>query len=152
MRRSRFRLILCSALCVATVCLIWGNSLLDGSSSGSLSGGFSAWIGHFLPFLSPDTPNGHYLLRKCAHFSIHFLLGLETCWLMSMLSHRRVFLRTLSLCACVAMIDESIQRFVPGRCGCVSDVVLDCCGAVCGILLLLAAVHVWRRSKHAAPQ
>lgn len=151
MRRSRFRLILCSTLCLATVFLIWGNSLLDGSSSGSISGGFGAWIGRFLPFLSPDAPNGHYLLRKCAHFSIHCLLGLETCWLMAMLCRRRVFLRALSLCACVAMIDESIQRFVPGRYGCVSDVMLDCCGAACGILLLLAAAHVLHRKHRAKP-
>ena len=60
MRRSKLRLWLCATLALLNVAFIWGNSLLNGEASGDFSGGFSAWIGQFIPFLSPDSPNGHF--------------------------------------------------------------------------------------------
>lgn len=147
MVRNNRRLILCSILVVFTLCVIWGNSLLQGETSGSISGGFSAWIGKFIPFLSPDSPNGHYFVRKCAHFSVFFLLGLELCWLMGMLRKHKVAICALFLCAAVATIDESIQRFVPDRHGCIADVLLDCSGAAAGIALLLLGYTLLQRKK-----
>ncbi len=146
-KRSKLRLVLCSTLLVLTVCLIWGNSMMNGETSGSISGGFGAWIGKLIPFLSPDSPNGHLILRKCAHFSIFFLLGLELCWLFGMLADRNVILRCLAVGAAVAAIDESIQRFVPGRCGCLTDMLIDLSGAVTGILLLFLGHTLLHRKK-----
>ena len=147
MRRTNTRLFLCCTLVILTVCVIWGNSLLQGETSGSLSGGFSAWIGKFIPFLSPDAPNGHYLVRKCAHFSIFFLLGTQLAWLIGMLRKKNVAICALSVCAAVAAIDEGIQRFVPDRHGCIADVLLDCTGATAGIALLLLGYTLLQRQK-----
>ena len=147
MRRSNFRIWLCATLALFNVAFIWGNSLLNGEASGDFSGGFSAWIGQFIPFLSPDSPNGHFLIRKMAHFSIFFLLGIWLGWLMGMLQERKVFLRALILAACVATIDESIQRFIPARHGCFSDMLLDSCGAAAGISCLLLVHTLWQKRK-----
>ena len=147
MRRSKLRLWLCATLALLNVAFIWGNSLLNGEASGDLSGGFSAWIGQFIPFLSPDSPNGHFLIRKMAHFSIFFLLGIWLCWLMGMLQERKVFLQALILAACVAAIDESIQRFIPARHGCFSDMLLDSCGAMVGISCLLLGHTLLQKRK-----
>ena len=147
MRRSKLRLWLCATLALLNVAFIWGNSLLNGEASGDFSGGFSAWIGQFIPFLSPDSPNGHFLIRKTAHFSIFFLLGIWLGWLMGMLQERKVFLRALVLAACVATIDESIQRFIPARYGCFSDMLLDSCGAAAGISFLLFGHTLWQKRK-----
>ncbi len=136
MHKSKERMTACSCLLGLTVCLIWGNSLLGGETSGSISGGFAAWIGKILPFLSPESQYGHLIVRKCAHFSIFFLLGLELRWLFGMLVQRKVFVRCLAVAAAVAAIDESIQRFIPGRYGCITDVMIDICGAAAGILFL----------------
>lgn len=147
MKRSHARLTICSMLILLTVCFIWGNSLLQGETSGDLSGGFSAWIGKFIPFLSPESPNGHYLVRKIAHFSVFFLLGTQLCWLMGMLRSNKVFFHALCVCAAVAAIDESIQRFIPDRYGCIPDVLLDSCGAASGIALILLGYTVFHRLK-----
>ena len=146
-KRSKFRLALCACLIVLNVAFIWGNSLLNGETSGGFSGGFSAWIGQFLPFLSPDSPNGHFLIRKMAHFSIFFLLGTLLCWLMGMLHHRKILLRALALAACVATIDESIQRLIPDRYGCLSDMLLDSCGALAGICFFLLGYTLLQKRK-----
>ena len=44
------------------------------------------------------------------------------------------------LCAAVFLllipsIDETIQLFVPGRAGMITDVMIDCCGAATGVVL-----------------
>ncbi len=139
-KKSKGSVAACSCLIVLTVCLIWGNSLLGGETSGSISGGFAAWIGKFIPFLSPESPYGHLIMRKCAHFSIFFLLGLELRWLFGMLVQKKCFLRSLVIAAAVAAIDENIQRFVPGRHGCITDVMIDICGAAAGILFLYLGI------------
>ena len=146
-KKTNYRLYLSCALIFLNICFIWGNSLINGEESGDLSGGFSAWIGQFIPFLAPDSPNGHFLIRKMAHFSIFFLLGMGLCWFMTMRKSRFVFLRSLLLAACVAAIDESIQRFVPDRHGCFSDMLLDSCGAMAGICLFLLGHTLWHRRK-----
>jgi VanZ family protein len=132
---------------VATICLIWGNSLLNGETSGNISGGFSQWLGQFIPFLSPDSPNGHYLLRKCAHFSIFFLLGAEACCFFHMICKNKPLLCSISLATAVASIDESIQRFIPDRHGCLSDVLLDISGAATGMILLYLGYTLLKRKK-----
>ncbi len=144
-KRTTPRLTLCIVLVIFNVCFIWGNSLLSGEQSGGLSGGFSAWIGRFIPFLSPDSPYGHFLIRKIAHFSIFFLLGMGLCWLIGMLQKNNIVLRALAIAACVAAIDESIQRFVPDRHGCISDMLLDSCGALAGICCILFGYTLWHR-------
>ncbi len=146
-KRTNYGLVLCAVLIALNVAFIWGNSLLSGEDSGDLSGGFSAWIGQFIPFLAPDSPHGHFLIRKIAHFSIFFLLGINLCWLMGMLVSRRVFLRSLAIAACIATIDESIQRFTPDRHGCLSDMLLDSCGAAAGICFVLMGYTFLQRRK-----
>lgn len=147
MKRTKPRLALCAALVIFNICFIWGNSLLNGDTSGDISGGFSAWIGRFIPFLSPDSPHGHFLIRKMAHFSVFCLLGMGLCWLMGMLSKSKILLRALAIAASVAAIDESIQRFIPDRHGCFSDMLLDSCGAMAGICCILLGHTLLHRRK-----
>lgn len=147
MQRSKIRLTICCVVLLLTVCTIWGNSLLNGNTSGSISSGLSAWIGQIFPFFSPDSPNGHYLLRKCAHFSIFCLLGIELCWFFGMVRKNGVILSSMAVSAAVAAIDETIQRFVPDRYGCFSDVMIDLSGASFGIALLFFGYAIVQRKK-----
>lgn len=147
MRKSKIRLTVCCTFILLTVFTIWGNSLLNGNTSGSISSGLSAWIGKILPIFSPESPNGHYLLRKCAHFSVFFLLGLELCWLFGMLRKNKIILCCMAVSASVASIDETIQRFIPDRHGCLSDVLLDFSGATAGMILLFLCYTVMQRKK-----
>lgn len=147
MQRNKIRLTICCALLLLTVCTIWGNSLLSGDTSGSISGGLSAWLGKIFPIFSPDSPNGHYLLRKCAHFSIFCLLGMELSWFFGMVRKNGVILCCMAVSAAVAAIDETIQRFVPDRYGCFSDVMIDFSGASFGIAFLFLGYAIMQRKK-----
>lgn len=48
------------------------------------------------------------------------------------------------LSVAVPSIDETIQRFSPGRGPAVADVLLDCCGAAAGVALTMLASHLTR--------
>ncbi|MFR3450545.1 MAG: VanZ family protein [Collinsella sp.] len=52
------------------------------------------------------------------------------------------------LCVLVSSIDETIQLFVPGRCGQVTDVLIDCSGAFIATFIRSAAVRWYRRRKY----
>ena len=124
--------------------LIWGNSLLPGSSSDSLSGGVLAFLGQFLPFLLTET--GHALLRKAAHFSEFAMLGLlyggrhrltkgETP------AHLMLFGLT------VACIDETIQIFTPERASSLIDVWIDASGFALGLVVIVTANFIYNKIK-----
>ena len=75
----------------------------------------------------------HHLLRKCAHFTEYFVLGvLVMLTLLQMFFKKKAAIGT-GASMLVASVDETIQRFVPGRSGQVTDVLLDTIGAGVGI-------------------
>lgn len=135
---------------LAMVCLIWGNSLLPGSESGGISlavldavrGALRAWG---LPYAWLT----NFLVRKAAHFTEYAVLGVLVSQALDPRPGRTraVLVAALALVA-VPSIDETIQLFVPGRSGQVSDVLLDCCGAAFGCLLrALKARSRWDRDR-----
>lgn len=76
------------------------------------------------------------IIRKGAHFTEYFILGM----LMSQTvkeakSKRRVLLPWVAG-TLVACCDETIQLFSDGRAGRVADVLLDSSGVLCGCVLL----------------
>ena len=46
-----------------------------------------------------------------------------------------VLLPTAVFLLLIPSIDETIQLFVPGRAGMITDVMIDCCGAATGVVL-----------------
>ncbi len=87
-------------------------------------------------------------IRKAAHFSLYAAMGfLGYLWL------RRKQHNISTVLSCVflfAALDELHQTFVPGRTGLVSDILLDCLGAACGIFvayLLLCMRHCLRQKQ-----
>lgn len=153
MKRTKTRLILCSAALVALLAFIWGNSAMPGQTSGQLSG----WVGEFLckllPFLDLQSENGAHLLRKMAHFSEFAALGMTLTWLFGMLLRRPVARYGLPLlCGVVAAcIDETIQIFSPGRHCSIVDVGIDSSGVLTGILCLTALCLLWKKLRKKQP-
>ena len=135
MKRTKFRLFLASALTFLWLCVIWGNSLLPGSQSSQVSGWVGELLEKILPFLNMGADSAMLILRKLGHFSEFAVLGVLLTWFCGMLKSR---LFTPILCGiAVACADETIQLFVPGRHGCVTDVLIDSAGVITGVLLLL---------------
>lgn len=123
------------------VCFIYGNSLTPSSISSQESGfllvklkGMMESIGWEHVWLT------EHIIRKTAHFIEYAGLGC-LCALAFRIWLAPVPVKLRNACELVFFIpfvDETIQLFVPGRSGQISDVWLDLCGAVCGMLLMAA--------------
>lgn len=136
--KTKPRLAVCISLLVVLLAFIWGNSMTPGNVSGEMSGWVSKLIGKLLPFLSPESEHGHWLVRKIAHFSEFAALGMLLRWLFAMLANRKPhrFLLPLGCGMLCAVIDEFIQLFSPGRVCSFVDMCIDWSGVLTGISLL----------------
>ena len=144
MKRTKFRLGLAAVLTACWLCFIWGNSLLPGQASSQVSGWVGQMLEKILPFLHMDSELAITILRKMGHFSEFALLGLLLSWLCGMLE-KKWFVPVLWGIA-AACADETIQRFVPQRHGCLTDVLIDTAGVLTGVLLVALCVRL-RRNK-----
>ena len=122
----------------AMVLVIWGNSLVPGTGSGSLSLMIMESIRGFLQALGlPYDWVTNFVVRKCAHFTEYMVLGILATHAFDLEGRRTfdVLLPTAVFLLLVPSIDETIQLFVPGRAGMITDVMIDCCGAMTGVVL-----------------
>ena len=104
--------------------LIWGNSLVPGSGSGSLSLTVMEAIRGFLHSVGlPYEWVTNFVVRKCAHFTEYMVLGI-------LATHAFDFegRRTFDVLLPTAV-------FLLGRAGMITDVMIDCCGAATGVVL-----------------
>lgn len=89
-----------------------------------------------------------HMVRKTAHFVEYAGLGCILVlaygiWTAPVPAGMR---RAGELAFLIPFVDETIQLFVPGRSGQISDVWLDLCGAVCGMLLMMC-VKGWLQRR-----
>ena len=113
------------ALTALWLLVIWGHSLLPADMSRAESGRLFALLQSWLPWLT------HHLLRKIAHFTEYAVLGALLC--LARGGRERLgaaFPAAFGVLA--AMVDETIQLFVPGRSGEITDVWLDLAGFLVG--------------------
>lgn len=120
--------------------IIWINSLLPGSVSSSQSGFVANFIYPiFKGFFNYETFS--LLVRKAAHFMEFLLLGLVTTFLYHKKQFKVYYLIAFMHTLIVAVIDEAIQLFVPGRAGLITDLLIDLSGALVGILIALLIIN-----------
>ncbi len=126
-------------LTVACVAFIWLHSTMDGVLSADESGGLLEVIKavlEFLPFVGGLT---EHILRKLAHFTEFTTLGLllatDTLLFLSNPTKKMNIPAFAGLL--VALTDETIQFFIPGRSSQVTDVWIDFFGVCFGIVLLM---------------
>ena len=134
------------------VAVIFSFSLQPATTSSEVSRGVGEWLVEtFAPFLSERLEAMpveqleflHTLLRKAGHFSEFFVLGVLAMLSVLQTKVRYRLLSALSFCALVAAVDETIQLFVSGRSGQVTDVVLDSVGALCGIVVFVCVRKIF---------
>ena len=132
------------------VALAWGNSLVPGTGSGSISMSVVEAVRGALD--SVGLPSGwvtNFLIRKTAHFTEYAIMGAFMAQALDP-QHRlddRSFVAISLAMVLVPSIDETIQLFVDGRSGQVTDVLLDCCGAACGIGIRSLIVYLRRGAR-----
>ena len=78
----------------------------------------------------------NYPIRKVAHFSIYFLLGIfiYNIFLLTGIKYKELI--AIIICIVYAITDETHQLFVSGRTGQLLDVFIDSMGSVLSILLV----------------
>ena len=115
-----------TSLTIAIMILIF----LFSSQSREESSKTSGFILSLLPFFN-NIESAEFYIRKLAHFSIYFLLGLSAFQMFSAYDHSKskAFLFSILLCFFYACSDEFHQSFSSGRSPQVFDVFIDTMGA-----------------------
>ena len=90
-----------------------------------------------------------FVVRKTAHFTEYAVLGFFTYKAVScdVLDRKKAVLIAQLISTGYASTDEIHQMFVPGREGKVFDVMIDSCGAFCGIMLSLISQKLIEKKK-----
>lgn len=130
------------AVILLTTGFIWSNSMRNATASGAQSGFFKQLFAQIFDITREPFRFLYDHLRKLAHFAEFALLGTEVSLLLLASAKKRLPVRLLlGMCFCVlvAVVDETIQLFVPGRVACAVDVCIDSAGALCGVLLCFGA-------------
>jgi len=130
------------------VLFIFSFSLQNASDSSLASSRLAQWglslLDRSVPMHTITLQDMVVLVRKTAHvlnFSVLMMCLIS-------LTHQSInkwVITSWMLCLSVAIMDETIQLFVPGRSGQLSDIVLDMSGAT---LILLGVWWVKERRKH----
>ena len=145
MRKTEKRMRICITLLILNLIFIWGNSMLPGGISQTIS----HWVKDLLAAIFPGTASsgdtGQGFLRKLAHFTEFTCLGMCLTWLFSMLK-KKLWLPLLCgfLAACT---DELIQCLVPDRGPGIKDVLIDSSGVVLGVCILTVGFHIYSKRK-----
>ena len=126
-----YRTLLWAVSVLGVLCFIFGNSLAPASESAEESRGVFSVLLSVFPFIT------HHIVRKLAHVAEYALLGVHLSFA-PMLFHRRASVPLVLLFGVfVALADEGIQSFVPGRGASFSDVAIDSFGYFAALFLML---------------
>ena len=138
------------------ITILWGLvifsfSLQSGDESGKLSGGIVAWVvGLFFPEDFAHIELVHFFVRKAAHFTEYFILGILLSLTVREAKWNRPLLKAWALGTLVACCDETIQLFSDGRAGMITDVMLDSSGVFTGcVILMLSVLFLSQKRAHA---
>ena len=85
------------------------------------------------------------IVRKSAHFAEYMVLGIVLS-IMNINLGKPKLITILLICQSVAVIDEFIQSF-SGRSDKVSDIIIDICGAVTGIVIVFIIYKILKHRK-----
>ena len=132
---KKYVFLLMTAILIA---FIWGNSLQDATHSSVES----RWVLDLVQSVFSRIPGiSHvtmYEIRKTAHVTEYMALGFSLSLVLVSLCGRGFAKDVVALGFLIACIDETLQLFSPGRSSQVSDVVIDTCGVILGVVTVLA--------------
>lgn len=124
---------------------IWYQSSLPGHVSGEKSDTVADVVDGALDIINIDTSkiNLGKIVRKLAHFTEFFLFGLV--WALFYLTFKPAKIAlpiALFQGVLTAVIDETIQYFVPGRAMQIKDMIIDSTGVITAILICLIIILI----------
>ena len=137
------------ALTLAWMGMIFYLSHQPASQSSELSGTFVEMLFIFMSFMpvSIDEEAVHFFIRKSAHFSAYFILGILVLHTLKLFFTLRysVILLAFIISLMYAITDEFHQTFIPGRSGELRDVLVDSAGSFTGIMTYLLCLILYNK-------
>ena len=124
---------------------IWTNSLMPSNLSSSQSG---LIVNLIYPVFKNvfDVNTFTTIVRKLAHFTEFMFLAIIFSYYFKSINIKNPYLITMIYGLIVAIIDEAIQTFIPGRAGLIIDVLIDFSGVITGVLVVFIISKI--RLKH----
>lgn len=124
-------------LFVRWLILIYLLSAETGDQSGSLSDGILLSIAKLLKISDTKAfvDTFGFFIRKLAHFSEYFILYILTYECFKEYNCPKLIVVSVLFCVLYASFDEFHQLFVDGRCGQLSDVIIDSSGSIVSCFL-----------------
>ena len=124
-------------LFVSWLILIYLLSAETGDQSGSLSDGILLSIAKLLKISDTKAfvDTFGFFIRKLAHFSEYFILCILTYECFKEYNCPKLIVVSVLFCVLYASFDEFHQLFVDGRCGQLSDVIIDSSGSIVSCFL-----------------
>lgn len=126
-------------LLVIWMIFIFIMSSFNGNISSNQSGSIADLIYNL--FNISDTEKVSLIVRKFAHVSEFFILGILVINLINKYNVKYSYLISFIVCVLYASSDEFHQLFVPGRSGQVTDIFIDMIGVVLGLLIFCLINH-----------
>ena len=147
--RNRLALNRWHVVILVYICFIYGNSLTPASISSQESGFLLANVQGAMESLGWEHLwLTEHIIRKTAHFAEYAVLGGLTAKAYGLYGRHRIFNRdALMLIFMVPFVDETIQLFVAGRSGQISDVWLDMSGAAVGMAITAGVMCCLRKKR-----
>lgn len=145
---------LMSAIMLLWMLVIFMFSAQNGSLSSSVSEGFAAKVFSVVyPRFNAMSQGEQALflenvmlpLRKLAHFTLYFVLGMIASGLFVTVKNRGMLFKSAvswGVCVLYAISDEIHQHFVPERVCAALDVLIDSVGAILAVMLFALAIFV----------
>lgn len=134
---------------IGCIIFIFHNSLQPGVVSEVRSEETTGFLRKILGFLLSKFLEDDHYVRKLAHvfeFAIFGIVTMINIKAYNVLIKIRYFLG-LMLGLLIASIDETIQLFVPGRSGMVTDVIIDFSGFMLGFFICLMLLLWYNKSQ-----
>ena len=149
-KRNKKAITILSCVIAATLAFIWIHSCMGQEESSEESGFFFEVLCPILEIVAGKGNVTELFIRKLAHFTEFFGLGLELMLFMRLvlISSPKIirFINAWILGTLCALIDETIQIF-SGRGPMVQDVWLDSAGCFCGVLVMMCGILIIEKKK-----
>ncbi len=137
MKKERWLMVMFGILCLVWTAMVFFFSLRNGDASSTDSETALGVVKRFLLWFGIENAPSELFIRKAAHFSEYFLLGVLACAFFFSWKRRLVLLFGEGYAIAVAFIDEFVcQNISVGRGPSFLDVLLDSAGALCGVLIV----------------
>lgn len=148
-KKSSKSKIIMIAVTVLFVSFIFFQSSKTADVSGGESEGITDFLNNLFVSLKLNIVIAEGFLRKVAHFAEFFILGClltATEHTFTTQTHKRIF-TIFFFGLATAVCDETLQLFISGRAGLLTDALIDFSGILCGTLISLLFLWI-KKSRH----